>query len=86
MNAMPIWLQILLILFSVYLVISVLLYYLQDYFLFKPEKLPKDFKINAESLQEAVTFAESNEYSGSRDLRIAILKGFEREPFQEILY
>jgi hypothetical protein len=26
-----------------YIVISVLLYYLQDYFLFKPEKLPKDF-------------------------------------------
>lgn len=38
-----------------------------------------------QSLGEAVQFAEDNEYSGSRDLRIAILKGFEREPFHEIL-
>lgn len=38
-----------------------------------------------QSLEEAVQFAEDNEYSGSKDLRIAILKGFEREPFHEIL-
>lgn len=49
------------------------------------EKLPEDFEINTEGIQEAVGFAEENEYSGSRDLRIAILKGFEREPFHEIL-
>ena len=49
------------------------------------EKPSKDFKINADKLLEAVDFAENNEYSGSRDLRIAILKGFEREPFHEIL-
>ena len=36
-------------------------------------------------LDEAVQFALDNEYSGSRDLRRAILKGFEREPFHEIL-
>ena len=36
-------------------------------------------------LNEAINFAKSNEYSGSRDLRIAILKGFEREPFHDIL-
>ncbi|MUP47126.1 class C beta-lactamase-related serine hydrolase [Gramella sp. BOM4] len=36
-------------------------------------------------LQEAVDFAMANEYSGSRDLRQAILKGFEREPYHEIL-
>jgi len=36
-------------------------------------------------LDEAVQFAMDNEYSGSRDLRRAILKGFEREPFHEIL-
>lgn len=36
-------------------------------------------------LQEAVQFAQDHEYSGSRDLRRAILKGFEREPFHEIL-
>ncbi len=40
---------------------------------------------NSEKLEEVVKFAEANEYSGSRDLRIAILKGFEREPFHEIL-
>jgi len=49
------------------------------------EKPSKDFKINADKLMEAVGFAKNNEYSGSRDLRIAILKGFEREPYHEIL-
>nr|WP_313786765.1 alpha/beta fold hydrolase [Allomuricauda sp.] len=29
---------------GIYVLLSVLLYYLQDYFLFKPEKLPKDFQ------------------------------------------
>lgn len=49
------------------------------------EKQPKELKVNAEDLQGALDFAETNEYSGSRDLRIAILKGFEREPFHQIL-
>lgn len=49
------------------------------------EKSPKDFKIDTEALQRAIEFANENEYSGSRDLRIAILKGFEREPFHQIL-
>lgn len=49
------------------------------------EKSPLVYKINASSLNEAVAFAEANEYKGSRDLRIAILKGFEREPFHQIL-
>lgn len=44
-----------------------------------------DFGIDAQSLDKAVKFAIENEYSGSRDLRIAILKGFAREPFHEIL-
>jgi len=48
-------------------------------------KSPVEFAINETALQKAVTFAMNNEYSGSRDLRIAILKGFEREPFHEIL-
>lgn len=46
---------------------------------------PSVFNINEQELDEAVNFAENNEYSGSRDLRIAILKGFEREPYHEIL-
>ncbi len=49
------------------------------------EKQPIDLKVDNENLQVAVSFAEQNEYSGSRDLRIAILKGFEREPFHQIL-
>lgn len=49
------------------------------------EKLPKEFDIDKVKLGQAVDFAEANEYSGSRDLRIAILKGFEREPFHHIL-
>ena len=49
------------------------------------EKPSKDFKINTDKLLEALEFAKNNEYSGSRDLRIAILQGFEREPFHEIL-
>ncbi len=43
------------------------------------------FGIDTTQLSKAITFAKNNEYSGSRDLRIAILKGFEREPFHEIL-
>ena len=35
---------------------------------------------NDGELQAAVNFALSNEYSGERDLRLAILKGFAREP------
>jgi pimeloyl-ACP methyl ester carboxylesterase len=41
---MPNWLSVLFIILAIYFVLSVTLYYLQDYFLFKPEKLPKDFQ------------------------------------------
>jgi len=41
---MPYWLYILLLIFIAYVVVSVVLYYVQDYFLFKPEKLSKDFQ------------------------------------------
>lgn len=49
------------------------------------EQKPQDLGFDSSKLSDAVQFAEDNEYSGSRDLRIAILKGFEREPFHEIL-
>ena len=49
------------------------------------EKPPKAMGFNEGKLLEAVDFAKNHEYSGSRDLRIAILKGFEREPFHKIL-
>ncbi len=45
----PIWLHTLIWIAIIYIVISVLLYYLQDYFLFKPEKLPKEFQFNYEN-------------------------------------
>ena len=49
------------------------------------ERKSSEFDINQTRIDEAVAFAMSNEYSGSRDLRIAILKGFAREPYHEIL-
>ncbi|MFY0594451.1 serine hydrolase domain-containing protein [Roseivirga sp.] len=41
--------------------------------------------VNAEVLAEAVAYAEANEYSGSKDSRIASLIGFRSEPYHEIL-
>lgn len=43
---MPYWVHFLILLLIAYVVISIVLYYLQDYMLFKPEKLPKDFQFN----------------------------------------
>jgi len=62
----------------------------QDYYFPKvhanwEQKSPETFKIEDSKLKNAIAFAEANEYSGSRDLRIAIVKGFEREPFHKIL-
>ena len=48
-------------------------------------KSPSDFGINAEKLKKAVDFAEAIEYSGAKDLRVAILKGFSHEPYHQIL-
>ena len=49
------------------------------------ERSPASLGLEENALMEAVDFAEENEYSGSRDLRIAILKGFAREPYHQIL-
>ncbi len=49
------------------------------------EKIPAAYAINNGKLTEAVTYAKENEYSGSKDLRLAIIKSFEREPFHKIL-
>jgi len=46
---MPYWGHFLIWIIAVYIVISVLLYYVQDYFLFKPEKLPADFIFHYEN-------------------------------------
>ncbi|MDU8885613.1 alpha/beta fold hydrolase [Yeosuana sp. MJ-SS3] len=46
---MAYWISTILTIVIVYIIISVALYYLQDYLLFKPEKLPKDFQFYYEN-------------------------------------
>ena len=46
---MPYWASITLLVLSIYIVLSVLLYFLQDYIMFKPEKLSKDFQFHYEN-------------------------------------
>ena len=45
------WISTILLISGVYIAISIALYYLQDYMLFKPEKLPKDFQFDYENQQ-----------------------------------
>lgn len=45
----------------------------------------KQVNLNEGLLKKAVSFAIENEYSGERDLRIALLKGFSHEPYHQIL-
>lgn len=51
------------------------------------ESLPSEYErsVDRTRLEAAVQFARENEYSGPRDLRLAILQGFSQEPFHEIL-
>ena len=44
-------------------------------------KTPESFGIDKTKIQAAIDFANANEYSGKKDLRIAILEGFAREPY-----
>lgn len=46
------------------------------------EKPASQFNID---VSKAIEFAQNNEYSESKDLRQAILKGFEQEPYHELL-
>lgn len=48
---MAYWISTILLISGVYIAISIALYYLQDYMLFKPEKLPKDFQFDYENQQ-----------------------------------
>ena len=48
-------------------------------------KKPEALGLKATALADAVKYAEKNEYSKSRDLRVAILEGFSREPYHKIL-
>ena len=46
---MSYWLSTLLLILGIYIAISIAVYYLQDYLIFKPEKLPEDFQFNYEN-------------------------------------
>jgi CubicO group peptidase (beta-lactamase class C family) len=48
-------------------------------------KSPPELGFDEMKLEAAVQFAQDHEYSGSRDLRIAILEGFQRESYHEIV-
>jgi hypothetical protein len=48
-------------------------------------RTPAESGLDPEKVKEAVDFAQANEYSGSRDLRIAILTSFGFEPFIELV-
>ena len=43
---MAYWISTFITIIIIYIAVSIALYYLQDYMLFKPEKLPKDFQFN----------------------------------------
>ena len=43
---MAYWVSTFITIVIIYIAVSIALYYLQDYMLFKPEKLPKDFQFN----------------------------------------
>ncbi|MFC2116259.1 serine hydrolase domain-containing protein [Bacteroidota bacterium] len=60
----------------------------QDYY-YPPKgeweiKTAQSMGIDKDKLDAAVQFAQDNEYSGSRDLRLAIIEGFKREPYHEL--
>jgi len=58
---MPYWLSFLLTVLVIYIVISIALYYLQDYLLFKQEKLPKDFQFYYENQDTEEFFMETRD-------------------------
>lgn len=60
-------------------------YYFPDRHAAWQTKPPSELNVDPDKLDVAVAFAMMNEYSEPRDLRLAILKGFEREPFHDIL-
>jgi len=48
-------------------------------------RTPVSQGLDANLLAEALAYADTSEYVQSRDLRVAILKGFSREPFHKLL-
>lgn len=78
---MPFWLHILIIILVVYVVISVLLYYLQEYFLFKPEKLPRDFNFHYENQEVSEYNIETRDGAVINGLHFSVEK-----PLGVVLY
>ena len=48
-------------------------------------KSPTDFNMNPEIFDKAIGFAKNSSNKNTKDLRQDILKGFESEPYHEIL-
>ncbi len=46
---------------------------------------PQQVGLNEGKIKEAVNYAQAHEYTGPKDLRIAIAQGFEHEPYHQIL-
>ncbi len=68
-SVMPYWFTILIVIVIIYIVISIALYYLQDYALFKPEKLPEDFQFyydNQETKEYNLTTRDGAVINGLR--------------------
>jgi hypothetical protein len=66
---MPYWFTILITIVIIYIVISIALYYLQDYALFKPEKLSEDFQFyydNQETKEYNLTTRDGAVINGLR--------------------
>jgi len=75
---MAYWLQILIIVLALYIVVSIALYYLQDYLLFKPEKLPEDFQFfydNQETMEYNLETRDGAVINGVRFLPKGESKG-----------
>ncbi|WP_420316207.1 serine hydrolase domain-containing protein [Ekhidna sp.] len=47
-------------------------------------KAPGELNISEDAVNDAIQFALDNEYSGPKDLRLAILEGFSREPYHKL--
>ncbi len=78
---MPVWVQILLILGVIYLLISVLIFFLQDYLMFKPEKLPADFQFYYENQETEEYNVETRDGAVINGLRFKA-----REPKGVVFY
>lgn len=78
---MPGWIYIVLIVVGAYITISILLYFLQDYFMFKPEKLPADFQYDYENQETEEYNVETRDGANINGLRFKA-----REPRGIVFY